>query len=452
MKIIRLLILSVVLLVSKVNAQKLNFDISQNAWLEDVKFLKKQVEKTVPLYEIAERQKAFDSIYNIIMDNDIGHLKEDKIWALQYLLNTLEDEGCNVPFFQTGLDLEILPIKTYWFDDGLYVLDASENYSSYIGKEIVKINQNSIDKVFEALQNVVNADNSYYKKHLFQAYGFMPLVLKTMGLGTHDESIELEFADGKMAKFNSSSINDYVKLSRDLPNDSKFQYNGSTHNGEEGESFGGFVDRIEDQIKDGKANKIILDLRYGGGGNGFKLKKLTDLLRESQINERGKLFVLTSRATRGTLLELASILRLNTKAVILGQPTAEDPNTVGDTKYITLPNLGLNVSLTHTLWPTSWEQDNKVYLSPDETIRFAFSEYKAKKDPWIDAVIGYENSTQRTAVSEDIQTKLQGNYSINGRKVSIKAENGRLFINMNRKMKSFFEIHTELYLKSKDGS
>lgn len=459
MAIIRLTILFLLFLFSKVNAQ--------HARLEDLEFLKRQVEKTVPLYQIAERQEAFDRIYTTILHNE-----EDLAFGVQRLLNTLEDEGCNVPLFQAGLNLEILPIKTYFFEEGLYILSASEAYASFVGKQIVGINNLPVEEVFNRLKPLINADNDYYKSYLFQAYGLMPSMLKAAGIANSDSNIELQFSDGKRASFKADEVSEYGKLSRNLPNDGIFQYSSTNHKGEnywmeflpdthtlfvqlkrvanseDGASFNSFVDGIEDQIKEGKAKKIVLDLRYGGGGNGFKLKQLTDLLGQSELNESGKLFVLTSNATRGTLLELASILRLNSKAIIMGQPTAEGPNTVGDTKYITLPNSGLHVSLTHTLWPTTWEQDRRSFLPADQLIKFSFSEYEAGKDPWVAAVHNYENTTERSSVPRGLQSKLEGNYTINGRKVSIKTKNGRLFLSMNRKMKSFFEIHTELYLEA----
>ena len=69
MKIFWLVFLSVIILATKISAQQLNFQLTQKEWLEDVTYLKKQVEKTVPIYQMAERKRAFDSIYDIIMDN-----------------------------------------------------------------------------------------------------------------------------------------------------------------------------------------------------------------------------------------------------------------------------------------------------------------------------------------------------------------------------------------------
>jgi hypothetical protein len=472
MKLKHLIILFCLLIDYTCNSQEVSFNINQKSWQEDFQFLKKKVEKTVPTYQIPENKKTFDEVYNIIRDSDVGNKKEDIVFALQYLLNTLNDEGCNVPLFQKGVALELLPIKTYWFNDGLYVLDASENYKDVIDQQIVKINNTTVDEVFNKLKRVINADNDYYRKYLFQAYGFMPLVLKTMGLGQSDNEITLQFASGETKAIKSSSISDYALLSRGLPNNEVFSLTNKSHKDEnywyeflpnsktlfvqlqkiendEEVSFSEFTNQIELLIEQNKADKIIIDVRYGGGGNGFKLKGLTDLLKESEaINIKGNLFVLTSKATRGTLLELASILRLNTKAVIVGEPTAEGVNTVGDIKYVTLPNSKIKVSLTHTLWATSWKKDTSTFLLPDEQVAYNYSDIVEPRDPWLETVKNYRVQDSKQQIPNTLKDKLIGTYKIEGRKVTIKEKGDRLFLTMNRKMKSFFEIHTELYFQS----
>ncbi len=470
----KVVILFSVLMISQIgSSQSVNFQMDQKMWQEDFQFLKRKVEKTVPAYQNPNNKKAFDKIYDIIKTSELRNDKIEIVYAIQRLLNTLNDEGCNVPLFQEGIALEVLPMKTYWFNDGLFVLDATESYKDIIGQQIVKINGLPIEEVFTKLEPILNADNKHYKKNLFQVYGLMPAVLKIIGQGKTDHHVELQFATGSDKIVKSSPINEYATLSRGLPNDeassfSNKDYKGDNYwleilpnsktlfvqmqliaNNKEGASFSDFTGQIESLMTTHKIDKLVLDLRYGGGGNGFKLKRFTDLLRASPvINKRGNLFVLTSKATRGTLLELASILKLNTKAVIIGEPTAEGPNTVGDIKYITLPNSKIKVSITHTFWPTSWQNDMSTFISPDIAVAYNYSDYTKNLDPWLDLISSYNVTENHQPIPSNLMNQLPGSYNIQGRKVTIKAIDGRLFLTMNRKMKSFFEIHTELHFKT----
>jgi len=448
--------------------------LNKKQWIEDIDFLVEKAQQIVPDFNSKVDKIEFLNRVEQLKQNLETKSFEEIIFGMQYLLNSIEDEGCNIIPFQKKIDIKVLPIKNYWFADGLFICDVSEDYKNLKGEQIIKINETEVHEVYTKLADYLNADNEYYKKYIFSAYSMMPSLLMAIGIGNSTTEIHLQFASGKEAILKAESITEYVKLDRQLPNDEHFLSTNTSHktknywfeyvlntktlfiqlqkiaNNDSGTSFSSFIDIIETEIKKGKINKIIIDVRYGGGGNGFKLKAFTDLLRDSEtINKKGNLFVLTSNATRGTLLELVSILSLNTKAIIVGEPTGEGPNTVGDTKYIKLPNSGLSISLTHVFWPTSWNSDNRKTINPDVTIVYNFKQHTERQDPWIDAALNFKSKIDTNKyIDKELSNKLIGSYKIEGRKVSIKREKGKLFMSMNRKMKSFFEIKTELYFYS----
>lgn len=468
---IKIKIISIILLLFlhlTASSQELNFSISGEDWRKDFQSLKNQVSKVVPN---SINKDLFNSTFNKILETDFNKLSNTELFfEMQRLLNTLKDEGCYIPFFQNGVDLKLLPIKAYWFNDGLYILDAHKDYKEIIGKRITKVNNTSIEDLFGLSKSYINADNIYYKKHLFQAYGFMPALLNKLDIGINDAQIKLSFASGNTVLINSASIQEYVKLSRNLPNDGFFSPLNKNHsenywfefmpntntlfiqfqeisNNESGDSFSKFVKKVKNIIENEQAQKIIIDLRYGGGGNGFKLNNLVDTLKDSNtINQYGALYILTSKATRGTLLELVSILRLNTKAIIIGEPTAEGPNTVGDVKLITLPNSKIKVFLTHTLWPTSWDIDTNNTIYPDVEITYNFEERGT--DPWLEKAMNHKIDKSITEIPNALLKKITGTYNVEDRKVKVVENQGRLFLTLSKRIKSFFEIHTELFYQS----
>jgi hypothetical protein len=388
--------------------------------------------------------------------------------GIQKTLVALGDDGCNVLPFQKVLQTKVLPLSIYPFDNGWYVCDAKDN--SLIGERIISMDGIGIDEVYRAITPLLNTDNIHYRDRLFAVYGLIPAMLRDSGIQGLDRSVELKFASGKSLTMTAESLEEYRLLDKGLPNDGIFSMTQKDHSNENywmeyfpntntlfiqfqrianstsGPSFSKFVDLIEKEIESSRTKKIILDVRYGGGGNGFKLKSLTDLLRVNpQINRDGNLLVLTSRATNGTLLELASVLQLNTKAVFIGEPTGEGPNTVGDTKYITLPNSGIQISLTKKFWPTSWPMDLRKTLVPDVKVTYSFIDKEQEKDPWLDAALSYQGSNPGMIPSEKIRQDLSGIYNIGERRVKIEDKKEKLILMMERGMKSFFEIHTELY-------
>ena len=69
-------------------------------------------------------------------------------------------------------------------------------------------------------------------------------------------------------------------------------------------------------------------------------------------------------------------------------------------------------------------------------------------DPWLNRVLksSTEASPGNTFPSEVAKT-LVGSHTIANKKLTIREENGKLFLSMNRGMKSFFELHMELFFR-----
>ncbi|MBR9853077.1 MAG: hypothetical protein GYB37_00650 [Algicola sp.] len=447
--------------------------MDRGAWLEDLEFLEQSVAKTFPDFESNPRSELFLQEVLAIKENLDILTQKEIVYGIQKALGVLGDEGCNIMPFQEVLETNILPVSLYPFQDGWYICDAKDK--SLVGQQVLGIDGMLIENVYDRMKPYLNADNEHYQKRLFAVYGLIPDLLRVAGLDGSDSEVLLQLSGNKEVLVKAGQLSEYSNLDRNLPNDGYFQLDQKNHknenywfeympgsesiyvqfqqisNNDKGSSFKKFIGLIEDEIVEGKAKKVILDLRYGGGGNGFKLKSFTDLLRDSeQINQDGNLIVLTSKATKGTLLELASILQLNTKSIIIGESTGEGPNTVGDVKLVQMPNSKIYVSLTNIFWPTSWDIDTRSALDPDINVQFAFEDYLKGEDPWLDAAMDYTGSQKLYAMDLDLMETLVGTYEVQGRKVSISIEEGDLVMHMSRRIKSFFEFKTKLS-KETDG-
>ena len=205
------------------------------------------------------------------------------------------------------------------------------------------------------------------------------------------------------------------------------------------------MDQISNELANNEVERLVIDNRYGGGGNGFKLTPLVDLIKQSKVNKKGQLFVLTSRATRGTILELTSILEQNTKAIIVGEPTGEGPNLVSDTKSIELPNSHLKVSVPSILWETTWSCDERNSIVPEIEVNYTLNDYEASKDPWLEKVIQYKNApANEISLSEELLTLLPGSYGACGYSFKVENRDNKLYLVKKPGIKSFFSIETQI--------
>ncbi|MTI38166.1 hypothetical protein [Fulvivirga lutimaris] len=437
-----------------------SYSQTDDEWGNDLNFLKEQIGKIVP----DANQYNLDNKFNSLKEhfNDLSHIQ--KVMAIQKLLAELSDEGIRLLPIQSAFDNSILPIKTYLFSDGLYVLDAFEDYKSLKNHKVVAINGIKVEQLYDQLSPYLSGDNENYKKYVFLFYLQSSLWLKGAGiLEETDKSVNLTLEGGQTTKVDFGSYDNYSALQRNLIGSEEAEhrsnywksYDTDTNtlliqfqaiaDNDTGDSFSKFVSGIEKDLNSKKIDKLIIDNRFGGGGNGFKLKPFTDLIQKSQLNKKGKLFVLISRATRGTVMELSSILELNTKAIFIGEPTGEGPNSVGDTKYIDLPHSKQMISLTHKFWPTSWQSDNRKELKPNVSVAYSFDDHVSRLDPWLEAIKMAEVEQQTLEMPESLLNDLPGKYKVLDYNVVVENRAGGLYLSVKRKIKSFFEINTELH-------
>lgn len=438
------------------------------AWEEDINFVLARLWQTFPdadqrldkasLQAAAEQLKA-----------DLPSLNQNEVIIRLQGILALTKEGSNGIYpFQEKLNYQMLPLKAYWFTDGLFVCDAAVPYEHLIGERIVRVNNVPIEEIWEKLKRLLSGDNEHQQRgaatYTWQMAPWLAYLTETDDLS--NAVLTLSTGQEEAVAFRPNTA--YLALDRKLPSYRALSSGSGAHANENywmeyieeertlflqflairdsdsGPNFKQFVEEVESMLQGGSVDRLIIDNRYGGGGNGFKLKPFTDLVRENErINQFGSLFVLIGRGTRGTVQELTSILELNTRAILVGQPTGEGPNSVGDIKAVTLPNSGIDVWLVHTFWPTSWPMDPRISIAPHLAVDYSWSSFAAQEDPWLTAAL--DHAVQSISAGNVGWQPKAGKYSNGKYTVMLAQKDGRWYLEMKRKMKSFFEIHTELY-------
>lgn len=440
-------------------------------WLEDVDFLDKKIQSIYPGYDHWTGKSQYRAEIESLKTNILQMNDAQIIWGIQKILGLFNDEATYIYPIQERLTDKIMPLKAYWFREGLFITDAVDLYGDLVGKKIAAINNHSMGQIRELMRPILSYDNVHYFDYIFPFYVFLPSLLEYAGVVQAGDDITLITSDGDTVRVEPDVIRHYSGLTRDLPHYRNM--NGIYHEGvnywyeymadenmlfiqflsivtpDNDQGFKSFVDEIEHIMERESVEKLVIDNRYGGGGNGFKLKPLTDMIRKNgKINRWGKLFVLTSRATRGTVMELTSIMELNTRSIFIGEPTGEGVNTVGDMAAVELSNSGIIVNITKIFWPTSFEFDQRKSLEPDLYINYTMDQYIDRLDPWLESAVNYVHpSATLPNMKIDMIDDLQGKYTFSGTTIQVNGGEIGLTIEMKRKIKSFFEIHTSLYLE-----
>jgi len=129
------------------------------------------------------------------------------------------------------------------------------------------------------------------------------------------------------------------------------------------------------------AEKLVLDLRLNGGGNGDNNKSILLPLIKSKYDTPGHFYVLTGRRTWSAAQMLVTELQKYTTAIFVGEPTASKGNAFGDSYRIVLPNSRVTVRVSTLWWQYLDPRDKRTMIEPQIKAPLSFDDYKSGRDP-----------------------------------------------------------------------
>ena len=300
------------------------------------------------------------------------------------------------------------PLRLYWFKEGIYVLDASEEYQEAISLKLVTINGKPIDEVLTALGPIISCDNEAGFKYYVPSYMLAPWVLRGLGISDSDH-VTMGFLDSEGQKVvltmypeETQSIQYVASFSQraGLPlylrhpalyywyeyipqhNTVYFQYNVCANMPDQ--SFQAFTDELFEFIDHNRVERLVVDLRSNGGGNSSVMSPFIGRVKRSALNDADKLFVIIGRRTFSSALLNALDLKQSTKATFVGEATGGKPNHYGEVRTLFLPNTGLTVGYSTKYFRKSREDADS--LLPDVIIEPIIAAFTKGQDPvmnWI---------------------------------------------------------------------
>jgi C-terminal processing protease CtpA/Prc len=115
---------------------------------------------------------------------------------------------------------------------------------------------------------------------------------------------------------------------------------------------------------------------------------ITALSKRPDVNQAGKLFVLIGRGTFSSAYLNALRLKLETKAILVGEPTGQKPNAYGEVKTMTLPHAKLLVQYSTKYFKTV--KGDPPSLTPDVSVERSSWDYAGGRDPVLERALRYK--------------------------------------------------------------
>jgi len=393
---------------------------NQAMWHEDLQALdealrKKHIKPFLQTPE-ADYKKVVDAL-----DTDIPFLTDQQIKAGFIRIAAILDGHTIIYTGQSAMDFHRYPLRFYMFSDGLYVIAAKDQAA--IGKRLVRVGHASVDRAWQVLQGFASRDNEMSIKLFTPLFFIMPETLQAAGLidDPAKPDFVLEDASGKTTTINPERMT-AAEYQRWLINptgvglfqrpgplylqrrdeafwftwleDSKtlyIQYNMVRRTDSSGKLLYEFSQEVDKFASSHPVERTVIDLRHNlGGDNTTYGTLLTVIKNNATINRSGKLFTIIGRGTFSAATNFAAELEKSTKTLFVGEPTANQPNLVGDVRPATLPNSRIVVSISSRYWLKSTPDDHRLSIAPQIPVNLSSKDYFADRDPALEAILRYE--------------------------------------------------------------
>jgi hypothetical protein len=374
----------------------------EEAWAKDLDYLEKRILELHYNLHRALAETDFTKSF-LELKSSIDSLSDEQIIvALMRIFGGLGN-GHNLILATSPKmgALKKLPIHFYQFNDGVFIINADENFEQWIGYKVESIENTPVEEALQKTNAVNSRDNAMQTLWWGPYYMILPDVLESLGIIKNANQVTITLSDkkGKAQKVTMNPISwnynflNIPKLKIEpqplflskmddpywfklLPEYSTvyIQFNVVTQ--KEEQSIEDFNIELRKQITQNKTENLILDLRHNHGGDGSLLPPMLKTIMNFEFkNPNGKIFVIMGRGTFSAGQNLLTDITNFTNAILVGEPSGSKPNHIGDAGWFQLPYSGLKGIVSTQFHQTSTAEDNRKWIAPHIPVSLSSTDY-----------------------------------------------------------------------------
>ncbi|HET7461096.1 MAG TPA: hypothetical protein VFJ82_07600 [Longimicrobium sp.] len=340
-------------------------------------------------------------------------------------------------------ELRRLPVRVWWFDDGLFVVRARPGYEALLGARVLRICGRSVDEVRRAVRPLYAANESwasYISGYTMTSpevlaglhvcpRGAAPVVsfvgrdgrrgeqaLEPLPLRVSDQPVEAwwdvsPLHPGAQGPWLSALPADTAALPlylrdplhpywlRYLAGDRTLYIQHNRAVQMESEPMAAFTERVMGLLSSQPVEKVVVDERFNTGGNleiaqPF-MRRLADVARKRKL----ELYVITGRATFSAGLTPVAQLREWARAAIVGEPAGESLDDFwAEGGNLRMPNSKLTLHFAdrvhsyalrkaHPRSPYTALELHADRVTPTVRVGMTSRDYFAGRDPALEAIL-----------------------------------------------------------------
>lgn len=251
-----------------------------NEYKSDIDYLIKELEnKHICFYFDKSKEVTDNYIKNIIQKYPVN-----TIWDLYYVSTSIISNTFG-PYDQ---HTNVYPNQKDWpsilkyIDNKLYLIKSDNEKAKF--KYIVKINNIDINKLVAEYRNMLCCENEAFFIFRIESFLFgfsnMFIIKSLPSIEKEDNNISIELNDGTILNYEYDGKYEYFKY--DIKENMSFYLKDGipiiTYNRCRDED--NTIEKLVQSLSKIDISKVVIDLRYNGGGNSSIIKPLIQLLKE----------------------------------------------------------------------------------------------------------------------------------------------------------------------------
>jgi hypothetical protein len=384
--------------------------LTAKEWREDLHYLATELPKRHKnAFHHTTREQFERKVANL--DAAIPSLQTDQI--IVGMLEITATVGDAHTYVHLPRTFHRYPLSLYWFGNELRVTRTTAPYQRALGARVARIGEMNIRDVSTRIRRVISqAETEWFVLRDSPDYIVIPEVLHSLGIVPNITSAPFTFVDdqGKQFTLNIEAVVrgaklDWLSLPTKLPlylqrPDEQFWFTYLPDAKTIYVNFRGYDSLIENAqqlftfIDQHQPERLVIDMRENGGGDFTLVREhlLPGLKQRSAINRTGHLFVVIGRDTFSAAMSNATDFRKETKAILVGEPIGERPNSYQENRQLVLPNSLLTVSYSTQYYKFL---DDASEVTPDKRINPNWLSFKVGRDPVMEWILAYPPKRNR---------------------------------------------------------
>lgn len=309
-------------------------------------------------------------------------------------------------------------IQMFWFKEGIYITSTAPEHKEIVGAKLIAVEGRKVEDLAKLVDPLIPRENPQLLKAQTPNYITNTSILRGLGIKAGADEIKLTVLDSAgdsqtvtlplssdfQAKPDWASLTTGSKILtlknrtaaywfEHLPelNAVYLQYNSVRS--DPADPLPQFAEKLYKFIDENKVQRLIIDVRWNGGGNTFLSQPLLNgLFERKALKSSPNLFVITGRNTYSAAQNFTTDIGRLCAPIFVGEPTGSGPNFIGESIPYSLPYSKMSGTVSDLYWQRSWPMDDRIWIAPDLPATPSFEAFSIGKDPAMEAIIAFIKS------------------------------------------------------------